>query len=369
MMRQVIILFIWGLCSTRIIAQGYDHWNFLRYSAVMANDSLKVRVEDNAPVNKPHSIIFKGQSTLIERPMNGVVDAGATYEASVPAPIADTSFLGLRLVDSNRVHLIPPYFKGSEMPALSELIQMSSDVAGDDLFKLNFLDIAADFVACSREKLFYGLRNAGGGFPVMEGFTFYSYLGAIINPDDQSEKPIVFCLIYTINQPGMITPGLYRIMGSGLGDLIKIGEIETRIALNENLIIMSCRLKDLYNDPYFKAWYQPENPRFSIAAITQRISLVEGTKEADRSSGATLYPRALPIGPFTNQLPQLSNAQVTQVEGENLLEIRYFDPNTNFPLTAEVIFDDETTHRYLLFPLTSLSLKPKICRRQIKSSK
>jgi hypothetical protein len=154
--------------------------------------------------------------------------------------------------------------------------------------------------------------------------------------------------MYTYEQAGIISPGLYMITGPGLSDLIKLGEVVVEEFPADNTLMISCELADLVNDPYFVSWYDPVDPVVGVAGFTQRITILGGPAEADRSPGGQCHMRELGMAPGVNQLPGLANLLL---EGEGptaVAEIDYSDADANCPVVAQIVFDDSTS--YPLYP-------------------
>jgi hypothetical protein len=124
--------------------------------------------------------------------------------------------------------------------------------------------------------------------------------------------------------------------------MTKIGNIGFRMHEDENTIILSCAVQDLMNDPDFN-WYDPQNPIFDAAAITQKITLIGGTQEADRTDGATIYPRHYQLVPTVNTLPVVSNPRISDGSGSPALLVDYHDADAHFPIVAHVFFDNDPT--------------------------
>ena len=90
------------------------------------------------------------------------------------------------------------------------------------------LDLTECRIGRDGTRLYAALTNAGGGFPVNSGLTFFSYLLGINNPAD-SDPDTVFAMIHTITAAGIIAPGLYQINGTGIDDLVRIGDITATV--------------------------------------------------------------------------------------------------------------------------------------------
>ncbi|HNX01668.1 MAG TPA: T9SS type A sorting domain-containing protein, partial [Candidatus Cloacimonadota bacterium] len=191
-------------------------------------------------------------------------------------------------------------------------------------------------------RLYIAIENNGGGFPTSQGFVFYSYIGVFSEPNNHDPNQTVFGLMYTVTQAGIISPGLYKITGTGLSDLVRIGGITIQTTSGTNILILSCLWSDLLADPDFNNWYV-NSQSFGFMAMTQRITLTGGTVEADRTPGAVIYPVNEVYTPVINQIPVIYDPTPIAVLPDPypgcLLAIRYQDENDDIPLQAKAIFD------------------------------
>ncbi len=128
------------------------------------------------------------------------------------------------------------------------------------------------------------------------GITFFAYLFGITDPA-QSSPDTVFALMYTVDSPGIITPGLYKVTGTGMEDLEKIGDIEVQEYPSSNTLRLTCQLADLMEDPYFQTWYDPSDPTLAVAAFTQRITLLGAPRRPTTPMGAEFTSGNSPSAP------------------------------------------------------------------------
>lgn len=343
MNKIAITLLIFMLASP---AKGFVHWNSIRHSALLPNGEVVVRLE-NASGPGIENYVLYSDSEVLEEVMNPVADGPATLEAFVPGPIAATRYYGFRLLQGSELDLMPVRIANGESPEPNDLTHLSSDPAGDHRFGYVNLDLVECRVSFSDTKLFAALKNSGGGFPTVQGLTFFGYLLAIANPA-LADPDTVFALMHTYNQPGIITPGLYKITGSGMSNLIKIGNIEIQIFASENTLLLSCNLSDLMADPYFQSWYDPSDPVIGAAAFTQRITLLSGAEESDRTPGGRVYLREYSISPGPNELPGLQGLSFEGTGSDAYARLDYFDPDDHCPVVAEIAFDGGTP--YPMYP-------------------
>ncbi len=173
---------------------------------------------------------------------------------------------------------------------------LEADPLGDQTVGAAYLDILGTKIAFSDQRFYYSIRNNSNTFPVSSGVTFFSYMGILIDPNAPPEPaPIVFGLMYTVDVAGIMSPGLYKITGTGISDLTLIGEIETSIDEDNGTLTLSCALSDLMDDPDFSSWFNPEYPLVATQAMTSRISLTGGVTTSDTTAGTDvlLKPQAL----------------------------------------------------------------------------
>jgi len=318
-------------------AHAYGHWNDVRHSALLPDDSITVRVENPSGAGVENYLLFAGNG-IEEEAMIAVPDGPSTVAATVPGPTTELRRYGLRLVQNGELDLMPVRIADGVSPVPSDLTRLASDPTGDELYGYQNLDIVDCHVSFSGTRLYGAITNAGGGFPVSQLLTFFGYVLAIADPA-LSEPDTVFVLMHTYNQPGVITPGLYKVTGTDLGDLVRLGDITVQTYAGTNQLMISCALADLMADPYFASWYDPADPALGLAAFTQRITLLGGVDQADESPGGTCSLRECSVAPFTNELPSLSGLAFMGAGPEAFAQIDYDDADGHCPVTAEIVFD------------------------------
>jgi hypothetical protein len=340
-----------GICLLLLTTNlhGYTYWNDIRHSALLPDSKISVRVENPAGAGVENYILYTG-SEIVEEAMVPILDGPSTVSAGVSGPLSGTRYYGFRLLQGEDLDLMPVRLGNGVDPVPQDLTRLAEDPAGDHLFGYVNLDLVDCHVSFSGDRLYAALRNAGGGFPVISGLTFFGYLLGVANPA-QSDPDTVFGLMQTYNQPGIISPGLYKITGTGLGNLTKIGDVVVEAFPTMNTLMISCRLADLMADPYFMSWYDPSDPAIGVAAFTQRITLLAGAQEADRSPGGRCHLREFAAAPEVNHLPELSNFRLQGAGSGAVAEIDYWDADGNCPILAEIVFDDT-----LSFPMYPLAL-------------
>jgi len=317
-------------------ARAFSLWNDIRWSALLPGGSVTIRMEN--PAGGAVNRILYAEGGVQELDMTLVLDGPSTLEATVPGPGAEARWYGFRLVRGSELDLMPVRVPDGVSPAPADLSRIAEDAAGDELFGYPNLDLVDCRIGFSGSRLYAVLRNAGGGFPVVSGLTFFGYLLGVADPA-VSDPDTVIALMHTFTQSGIISPGLYLVTGSGLGNLAKIGDVVVTQFPELNSLMISCALSDLTANSYFMSWYDPADPRIGVAGFTQRITLLGGAAEADRSPGGRCYLRDFSIAPAVNDLPALANLAVSGSGAEAIATVEYEDANGHCPVLSELVLD------------------------------
>jgi len=348
MRSTLLVLLCLGCSFCAESAEAFTFWNDFRSSALFPDESVTIRVENPQGPGLVNSILY-AQNGVQEVPLVPILDGPSTLEATVPGPAAGRRFYGFRYVHNDSIDLISVQLPEDASPTPDDLTVLSTDPVGDDNFGLPNLDLTECRISHDGNRLFAALTNAGGGFPVSSGLTFYSYFLGIKDPA-VTDPDTVFAMIHTVNVSGIIQPGLYRVFGTGVSDLLKIGEITATEFPAENTLILSCDLADLEADPVFQSWYDTTDPRLDVAGITQRISLLGGVGEADLTPGGIWSLRETALDPGVNQLPVLTDLLLPDPPTGGLVSVVYTDADGHIPVMAELVFDGTDT--YALRPET-----------------
>jgi hypothetical protein len=329
-------------------AEAFDYWNLIRNSALLPDTTVTIRMENPFGSEIENYLIYSN-GVLYESLMTPVLDGPSTLQGNVSGSGDDTLFYGFRLIDPDWTYIMPIKIAEGVSPVPGDLTRLSEDPVGDEIYGYTNLDIAECRFSFSNDSLYATIKNAGGGFPLNSGLTFFGYLIGINNPA-QVDPDTVWGMMYTYEVAGIVSSGLFRIEGSATSDLVKLGEIEVKEFPVTNELRISCLLSDLMADTNFSAWYDPYDPVMDIAAFTQRITILGGASEADRSSGADCYLREFSIAPVANQLPALSNAEFFGSGQGAFAQIEYTDFDAHFPVISELVFDD--TQTFEMYPET-----------------
>jgi len=341
-MKKILLLFT--LISITLLS-AEPLWQNLRFSAETPGAEIILRSE----------ILGFEQNSLLYRSVTGVESQAfsnwqaETWQASFPA---NSNQLGLRSAwESPEIDVVSAWLRSLPLasdvqPQLNQLNWIMDDPVGDSVVAEDFLDLQGTYVSYDAERLYLGVRNSGGGFPVSQAIwgPFYSYISLILPPDLQQTP---FGLLYTVDQPGVIAPGLYKMNGTEIEDLELVGEIEIYLDAANDLLVMSCAWSDLLAQPEFAAWWDEGNPLFNTASGTARITLAGGMEEGDYTSLGSIIPQPIDFELPDNTLPQISDFSYDE---EGYLWFEYFDSEANFAIEATALFDDGL--QYLLYPQT-----------------
>ncbi len=342
-MRLTLLVFLWLGCFLGVeSASAFTFWTDFRSSALLPDESVVIRVENPQGPGSSNTILFS-ENGVQENPLIPVLDGPNTLEATVPGPTVDRRFYGFRYGRNDSIDLISVQLPDGANPTPNDLTLLATDPVGDENFGLPNLDLTACRISHDGTRLYAALTNAGGGFPVNSGLTFYSYFLGIKDPA-VTDPDTVFAMIHTVDVAGIIQPGLYRVFGTGVSDLLKIGEITATEFPAENTLLLSCLLADLEADPAFQTWYDDTDPRLDVAGFTQKISLLGGVGEADRTSGVIWHLREMALDPGVNQLPVLTDLVLPDPASGGYVSVIYSDADGHLPVIAELVFDGTDTY-------------------------
>jgi hypothetical protein len=317
-------------------ARAFTLWNDIRASALLPDQTVTIRVEIPPVAGAVHSLLY-AQAGVQEAPLASVPDGPATFEARVPGPVSGPRGYGFRLVRPGGLDVMAVPLVAGSTPAPADLTRLAFDAVGDEITGRPYLDLTECRVGTDGTRLQAALSNVSGGFPVSSGLTFFSYLLAIKDPA-VADPDTLFAMIHTVNAAGIIAPGLYRIEGTGVDDLVKIGEISVTVLAAQNTLLLSCALADLEADPVFRRWYDAADPRLDVVGFTQRITLLGGAQETDRTPGGTWHLRQVRLESGANTLPALSELVVPAPGDGGYVSVLYQDADGHCPVLAELLF-------------------------------
>lgn len=329
-----ILILAGSLCALTI-----GDWQNIRFSGKNAAGQVFLRTEIAQEELLANNYLYNPGSGVTEYNFNLQDPATLTYQGTLQVG-SSRRYLGLKKQSAGSVNqLVPVFYEGTGLPALTQLTTASTDALNDN--STNYYDIAADYVTFTDTKFCTAIQNRGGGFPTSASFgTVYpSYMSVIAAPDTDPNDPnvTVWALAYMSVPLGGISPGLFKITGTGTDDLVRIGNIETNIVSGSNLLIMSCNIADLLADPDFAAWYNTADPVFGMMTLINKTTVIPfATTNQDQSPGALVRPRKLYVDPTPNTVPWMDGSSFLVNDAGVFFTGVYHDAEGNFPLTAEI---------------------------------
>ena len=163
---------------------------------------------------------------------------------------------------------------------------------------------------------------------------------------DFENTPVAYGLIYTVNLGMLLSPGLYKITGTSLEGLQRLGDIEYQV-LGEWLFL-SCALDDLYSDADVGDWLLPDYPLFASATATAQLSMNTGIQEGDYTIPGFLLLKAQYVSGENNFSPVISDISYDlnlEAMELNNLQLTYTDGDANVPHQAYLSIDGTQQHQ------------------------
>ena len=355
-MKKTLFLVLTILVSNLLFSQVISFWQNSRNSSYTADDQIYIRCETVDLQILNTEIFYSTGAGWNSGNMENL--EGMTYQAIIPVDPDETLYCRYKTESDTVVLMMPAYIPDDDFPVdVSELGYISDDPVGDNLEGSENLDITEQYFGYSDSKFYVAMTNNGGGFPTDSGGIipeeFYFYIAGIINPENVIQDTVLYGIVYC-DIPFVFDSGLYKISGGeiDLDTIQQIGEIETEI--DGNTLIMYCNIDDLVNDEDFGDW-----PNFSNSlgydCLTNLITLEGEVGLADFTQASLQNIDQYIVEPFTNVLPELSDANYLILGGTTIVNCTYSDANEHFPIIAEVetFLSNGIRETY---PLTPLSL-------------
>ncbi len=345
MKNNALIIFLLLTITLLVSSPLIDN---LRFSAPTSDNQVIAQGELNFFYDI--SFYYFGEDGVEYQTFEPIEGSATSHQVALPAPVNGDVEIGIRAYNDvlsetdAGVAIQAISWDGENDPEVADLNWLSNDATDDTTIAETFLDITATHFTYSDEKLYFSMQNNGGGFPVSEAIwgPFYSYISLIIpsgldlDPTNINITP--FGILYTVNQAGIIQPGLYKVSGMTMNDIEFVAPIESSIDEANNQLTLSCNWSDLYAQEDFLEWFDPENPQLTTASGTGMITLAGGMQETDFTYPSAIYLDPLVLEEQENILPEVTN--INPYENDGYLYFTYYDENGNFPLTAQAIIND-----------------------------
>lgn len=333
MKKSLTLLFI----ISTVFLSAQLNWNNTFFSAQLSNNERIIRTQ---ALYGEVSLLYQSNDGIISNAMYPLNDNFSNYQIQLSEPACP--YIGFKCISDSLKEVLPVFYNANNTPLQSHLSHLTFDPIGDANFTNTNLDLVELRATFSSDKLYFSLTNNGGGFPVSSGFNYFAYMVAIVNPDaDSTATTNVFGLMYTVDISGIISPGLYKITGTGINDMIQIGNIAASVITGSNTILLSCNISDLLADSDFSSWFNEINPKIGVMALTNRISLVTGNQLADQTDGCTLILQQIQINQEQASLPYLSNVQYEVLSDTHIIFTTDFYSNESYlPVISKILFSN-----------------------------
>jgi len=318
------------------------NWSNIRNSSYTSDNEIFIRYESTLYTGYDQRISYFSDNAWQDNICENI--AGDTFQAVIPFPNIEPLPLSFRIEAETAIYLIPGY--STQQPvSLSQMTTLSEYERDPDIPAHQ--NIAGEGMLFSEDHLYFTLSNFGGGFPVSEGTfgPFYSYSIALW-PAGSPTPEFVYILVYTINLAPYINPGLYKV-NALTEEMSQIGTITHQIEQETDTLYLTCSWLDLMGDPDFAGSYTPESG-IEVSSIIQKIENFGATITImDEGNNHHIQLIKKIMEPFTNHLPEISNVNVEYLNELALITVDYYDQDGHFPLTGEIIFDNQQTVEFV----------------------
>ncbi len=349
-MNRVWLFFILVTLSMGLFSQDYVPWTNIRHSSYTSQNTMDFRCESAVALFSELLFSYKSGGNWTEIPMTNIENV--TYGATVPYSIGQDFHYLIKARRDSLVWLTPSKITTTTFPpAIGAMSFIGPDPTGDSsVLNDNNVDITGTYFGYSDTKFYTAIQNVSGTFPALAGFTgFNVYICGLINPESVLADSSLYAMVY-VNIPFMYSQGIYKVKLS-LTDFIfeRIGNAQAQVSNGK--LFMSCNISDLTADAAFGSWPNTTHILAFDAAIIQ-IALADTSllpTIADWGPFSTLSFEDYFVSTYTNHPPVLSNIILVPGVNQRLLTVTYTDEDTDFPLTAEVVLDNNET-----IPMTTL---------------
>ena len=353
-MARTMIMALYLILVSSLAGINVGPWQNIRCSGKTAANEVFVRLENIADPATENKLLYYNGTSIVQQNFSCLNPQTGTMQASY-TPVGSNADLGL-ISNGTAKNITPVFFSGTaNFPAPAQFVEVSADTLNEQ--STNYMDIVKDFFSFSGTKFPADIQNRGAGFPLPGTFglpPYYSYMVVIANPADTGTPPdeaTIWAMNYMNVAFGGISPGLYRIQGTGQDALNRIGDISTEIVSGSNLLKLSCNISDLLADPAFTAWFNTNDPVFGMVSMTQKTTLSGLTPVVelmDVSPGANIYPKRLNNALHPETLPVLSNFSFNVAPEDIWFQTTYQDSYGRFPLSMSASWQNGQT--FNLYP-------------------
>lgn len=353
-MKHIIFFFLLSLLCLSHAQEIPDLWQNIRNSSYNQDGNIHIRFESAEIDVVQHTVAYRIEGLWQYLSAEGDFPTYEVIAQGSPEHNLDLFFKS----DIDMMSFFMPGFFYEDVTISTEGQMLKVADYPPQGLEEPFLEILADYVCYSDNKFYTGIKNMGGGFPISASLIgpFYAYTAGFVLPTADIENPVIaYMLVYTVDLGPIISSGLYKI---GIEDfeLERLGDIQSTIISDENLLIMSCDIADLMTDPSFADWSESDLSDY-LAFTTMTLKISNFGADIDlMGMGATALMNLdyYQIEPFENVLPELSDASYNLIyEGVPSTEfsVTYYDENNHFPLVSDLVIDGSYVYELTGYPL------------------
>jgi len=328
-MKYIVTLFM-ILIFTTMYTVSLDQWQNIRFSSLQPQNHVLMRTNINETNITDNKMLRFDGANVLEQDM--VSNTPGVYEQILPTTGGRVNYGFKKSVNNQPYSVVPLPFSGTGLPSLSQLTRVANDPANDQ--STNYLDIVAEYVTFSDTKLYAAIQNRGGGFPTSQYLwgPYFSYAVAFGDPtiDMNSPNAVAWAMQY-VSVPAFFSTGLYKITGTTINDITRIGNISTQIVSGSNALIMSCNLSQLTGDPDFMAWFNSETSLIGQISLTTKVSLPATVTEMDYTNGGYVFLKNLFVDPAPPGSLAVTNPELVITPDDIYYKASYNGPADVFP--------------------------------------
>ncbi len=336
-MKNLVLTGLILIFCLSLSAQEINLWQNFRHSAVTPSSLIHLNWETiSNPLDTLEILMKKNNQIISMNPQNTLL----AYNASIQTPDADAPSIAIRSMMEN-YGILTPLKIGASTPVNSSIMikacedSLNEAVTNGD----NKLDIKSFHFAYNDNEIMAGIVNQNGSYPgsVTIIGPYYVYGVGFLNPENIMDST-AYALI-NANVMGLITPGLYKMHGSDFTDfqnfdfsaIQRVGDISS--TTSDNMLIMKCNWDVITQDEDFGSWPTISKSMVFVPFIMKLVISDLQNINGDIGSPALINFTDLSLN-LSNTQPVLSNPIVSHVNNTAVINIRYTDPDGNYPLIS-----------------------------------
>jgi hypothetical protein len=338
-MREKLLVLLIALAAG-LQAVSFDQWQNIRFSALQPSNYVYVRTDINQTnITDNKLLTFSGTNVAESDLLN---TTPGVYQQVIPTSGGRAQYGFRKSVDNQPYNVVPLPFSGTSWPTINQLTKVSSDPANDQA--TNYLDIVSEYVTFSDTKLYAAIQNRGGGFPTRSSIfgPYFAYSVAFGDPtlDLNSPNAVAWAMNY-VSVPALFSTGLYKITGTTISDITRVGDISYSIDSSNNLLRMSCDLSQLMSDPDFTAWFNPDTRLVGQISLINKVTLPATVEQSDYTNGGYVFLKNLFVDPVSPSSLSMSGIEFVDTPEDVYFKVNYNAPADVFPLAMYFVNESQ----------------------------